>query len=197
MRRALLLLIIFSVALNSFGQKKKKDAKRELPDHVLAAQFIYVTGWHGDDHDWRTPPEERSAIVRVQKAIQTWGRYRLVYYPDQADLMMVVKPGHFGAVQGGVHVGLGGPEYPTPRVGGGAGGTADANPTGMGVGGEGGSPDDYLMIALRPSYQPVESSYIWKASAKNGLEGEKIRLLEDFKRAVDESEKARAAAKKP
>jgi hypothetical protein len=197
MRRALLLLIIFSLASSGFAQKKKKEGKRELPDQVLAAQFIYVTGWHGDDHDWRTPSEERSAIVRVQRAVQTWGRYRLVYYPDQADIMMVVKPGHVGAVQGGIHVGLGGPEYPTPRVGGGAGGTADANPAGMGIGAEGGSPDDYLMIALQPSYQPVQASYIWKASAKDGLDPGKIKLLEDFKRAVEESEKARAAAKKP
>jgi hypothetical protein len=197
MRRALLLLIVVALVLPGLAQKKKKEGKRELPDQVLAAQFIYVTGWHGDDHDWRTPSEERSAIVRVQRAVQTWGRYRLVYYPDQADIMMVVKPGHLGVVQGGVHVGLGGPEYPTPRVGGGAGGTADANPNGLGIGAEGGSPDDYLMISLQPSYQPVEASYIWKTNAKGGLDPGKIKLLEDFKRAVEESEKARAAAKKP
>ena len=91
MRRALLLLIVVALVLPGFAQKKKTEGKRELPDQVLAAQFIYVTGWHGDDHDWRTPSEERSAILRVQRAVQTWGRYRLVYYPDQADIMMVVR----------------------------------------------------------------------------------------------------------
>ena len=209
MRRALLLLIALSLVLPAVGQKKKKEGKRELPDQVLEAQFIYVTGWHGGLYDFRTPPEERSAIMRVQKALDDWPRYRLVYCPEQADIMLVVKPGHLGMAQGGVAVGPGGPEYPpsSTRPCSPSPENLDRNygaqpgdlPTreSLGYGAEGGSPDDYLMLSLRPSYRPMDASFIWRTNAKGGLAPIKIKLLEDFKRAVEESEKARAAAKKP
>ena len=78
MRRFLLFVLLITVLPNAFAQKKKKETQRELPDQVLAAKYIYVTGWHGGLYDFRTPPEERSAIVRVQKALEEWSRYRLV-----------------------------------------------------------------------------------------------------------------------
>ncbi len=196
MRRLLLLVIILSIALISFAQKKK-EPKREIPDAVLAAQYVYVTGWHGDLFDPRTPPEERTAINRVQNAVRDWGRYKLVYRPEQADLMLVVKPGHLGMVQGGVGIGgppLGGPGIdvgtPVPN------GRPSAG-TGVGYGAEAGSPADYLMVSLFPNDSPLDASYIWRRGANNGFQGRKIPLLEEFKKAVAESEKAKAASTKP
>jgi len=194
MRRLLLLALVVSLALSSFAQKKK-DPKRELPDQVLAAQYVYVTGWHGDIYDPRTPAAERTAISRVQNAVRDWGRYKLVYHADEADLMMIVKPGHLGMVQGGI--GLGDPTIgvgtPPPTDG----TSRRSMGTGLGVGGEVGSPDDYLMVSLFPRDDPQQASYAWRRSANNGFQGRKIPLLEEFKQAVSDSEKAKAASGKP
>lgn len=209
MRRILLLAFAFAVAL-SLSAQKKKEQKRELPDQVLVAQYVFVTGWHGGLYDFRTPPEERSAITRVQKAIDDWPRYRLVYCPEQADIMLVVKPGHLGMVQGGMGIGRGGPEYPPAQARPCASapladeidkpetrlGHGDLNRDSLGYGAEGGSPDDFLMVSLRPSYRPMDAAYIWKKSARNGLSG-RLTLLEDFKEAVNLSDNARSAAGKP
>ena len=192
MRRLLLLVVVTSLALCAFAQKKK-DPKRELPDQVLAAQYVYVTGWHGDVFDARLPQEERTAILRVQDAVRAWGRYRLVLSRAEADMMLVIKPGHLGMVQGGVNVG-GPPDVvlgnPNGRPGGSIG-------TGVGYGAEGGSPSDYLMVSMFPNSDPVDASFVWKRSGNNGFVGRKIPLLEEFKKAVEESDKAMAAAKKP
>jgi hypothetical protein len=193
MRRLLLLALVASLALSSLAQKKK-DPKRELPDQVLAAQFIYVTGWHGDLYNPRVPNEERTAVMHVQEAVRAWGRYRLVFRPEQADMMMVVKAGHLGMVQGGISVGsppdvvLG---RPNSRP------DTSTSSTGVGYGGETGNPGDYLMVSMFPAFDPVDASYVWKRSSNNGFVGRKIPLLEEFKKAVDASEKAKAAATKP
>jgi hypothetical protein len=193
MRRILLLALAVSLTLSTSAQKKKVE-QRELPDRVLVAQFVYVTGWHGGVHDFRTPPEEKSAILRVEAAVHEWGRYRLVLIPGDADLMLVVKPGHLGMMQGGVNVG-GGPDVAvgTPPFG---RSTSPAG-TGVGYGVEAGSPDDFLMLSLSPNIDPIHAPYIWKSSSSKGLQGRKIPLFEDLRRAVVESDKAMAASKKP
>jgi hypothetical protein len=208
MRRFLLLVLAVSLSLSASAQKKK-EPKRELPDQVLVARFVYVTGWHGGLYDSRTPPEERSAIMRVQKALDDWPRYRLAYCPEQADIMLVVKPGKLGMVQGGVRVGPGGPEYPPPpskpcfgyseaidRATTGGREMDIMNGQDLGYGAEAGSPDDFLMLTLRPSYRPMNAAYIWKKSARNGFTG-KLTLVEDFKETVNQSDSARAASRKP
>jgi hypothetical protein len=191
MRRILLLALVTSLALSSFAQKKK-EPKRELPDQVLVAQFVYVTGWHGDLYDPRVPSEERTAIVRVQDAVRAWGRYHLVFNRNEADMMLVVKPGHIGMVQGGISVGS-----PPDVVLGNPSGRNVGSSIGTGVGAEAGNPSDYLMVSMFPATDPMDASFIWKRSSNNGFVGRKIPLLEEFKKAVDESERAKAAAGKP
>lgn len=194
MRWFLLVALVLSIVV-SLSAQKKKEQKRELPDQVLAAQYVYVTGWHGDLYDVRTPPEERTAIMRVQTAVRDWGRYHLVFNRSEADMMLVVKPGHLGLVRGGV--GVGGPPdiaVGAPQPNGRASGSIG---TGVGYGGEGGSPGDYLMVSMYPNENPVDATYIWKRSESNGFEGRKIPLLEDFKKAVADSDKAKAASAKP
>ena len=193
MRRFLLLALTTSMALSAFAQKKKEE-KREIPDQVLVARYIYVTGWHGDLYDPRTPPEERTAINRVQTAIHDWGRYRLALGPGQADLMLVVKPGHIGMVQGGVGLGV-------PDIGAGTPPPSSRQPgpfgTAIGYGAEAGNPDDYLMLTLFPTNNPFDATYIWKRRQNNGFQGRKIPLFEEFRKAVEESDKLKDASKKP
>ncbi len=189
MRRFLLLALVLAVALSAVGQKKKKE-KQELPDAVLAAQYVYVTGWHGDEFQFHTLPEERNAIVAVQSAVRNWGRYRLAYHPDQADLMLVVKAGYLGMVQGGVNVGVSGP------IG---GSTGTSTRTGAEYGAEATNPDDYLLVSIMPNADVQGAPYVWRRGQKHGLDNVrgKVPLFEEFRKAVDESDKAKAANKRP
>jgi len=194
MRRFLLLALVSVLALSSFAQKKK-DPKQEIPDQVLVAQYVYVTGWHGDLYDLRTPPEERTAISRVESAVQAWGRYKLVYHPDEADIMLVVKPGHLGVV------GIGGGVGMPPDIGIGTPPPSNRQPgsvgNSIGYGAEAGNPSDYLLVSTSPKDDPVQAPYIWRRGATNGFQGRKIPLLEEFKQAVSDSDKAMSARKKP
>ncbi len=189
MRRFLLLVLIASLALGAFAQKKKKE-KQELPDAVLAARYVYVTGWHGDELQLRSLQEERAAIIAVQNAVRTWGRYHLVFHPEEADLMLVVKPGYLGMLQGGVNVGVG---SPTVGVGG------PQVHTGADYGGEATNPDDYLMVSIMPRVDAQQASFVWRRGQKHGLADVrgKVPLFEEFRKAVDASDRARAANKAP
>lgn len=189
MRRIVLLALIASLAVGAFAQKKKKE-KQELPSAVLAAQYVYVTGWHGDELQFRSLAEERNAIVAVQSAVRNWGRYRIAYRPEEADIMLVVKPGYLGLVQSGVNIGMGGP------VG---GGTGPSVRTGADYGAEATNPDDYLLVSIMPSADVQGASYVWRRGQKHGLDSVrgKVPLFEEFRKAVDASDKARAANKAP
>ncbi len=193
MRRFLLLALVASLALSAFAQKKK-GPKQELPDQVLVAHYVYVAGWHGDLYDPNVPSEERQAINRVQFAVQDWGRYKLVNRAQEADIMIIVKAAKLGMVQGGG--GIGGPDVgigtpqPSIRIGTG-GGRPD-------YGVEGGSGGDALMVSLFPKDDAQSASYVWRRSQANGFQGRgKIPLLEELKKSVSESEKAKAANGKP
>ena len=188
MRRFLVVAVAVVVGLSAFAQKKKQ--KQELPDAVLVAQYVYVTGWHGDELQFRSLQEERAAIIAVQDAVRAWGRYHLVFHPDEADLMLVVKPGYLGMVQSGVNVGVG---SPTVGVGG------PQVRTGTDYGAEATNPDDYLMVSIMPKADAQQASYIWRRGQKHGLDDVrgKVALFEEFRKTVDESDRVRAANKKP
>ncbi len=188
MRRVIAALVLALVTLSTFAQKKQKQ---ELPDAVLTARYVYVTGWHGNELEFHSLPEERDAIFAVQSALKQWGRYHVVYHVGDADLMLVVKPGYFGMVQGGVNVGTGGMGTP-PN---GTGGTR----VGTDVGGEVTNPDDFLLVSTAPTANAQDASYIWRHSQRHGLtvvQG-KVPLFDEFRKAVDASDKARAARKNP
>ena len=193
MRRLLLLSVVFAVALTSSAQKKKKP---ELPQAVLVAQYVYVTGWHGDATDLRVPPQERAAIAKVQAALDQWHRYRVVNSPTQADLMLVVRVGNLGLTKGGP--GIGGVDMPPGTVG--VGIPSPGGRTGVGgpYGGAdiGSDSDDMLMVSLNPQESPDDAPAIWQRRTRNGFMG-RPSLVEEFKKSVEQSEKAIADSKKP
>jgi hypothetical protein len=61
-----------------------------FPKVLINARYVYVTSYDGDQYDPRLLPEDREAIANVQDAIQKWGRYALVYRPEQADMVLMV-----------------------------------------------------------------------------------------------------------
>lgn len=182
MRRCLVLVIAVSFVLPAVAKKKKSD----LPMAVVAAQFVYVTSYHGDAYDPRTSAEERAAINKVADALRAWGKYRVVLQPEGADLMLIVKPGAIAESRVGVDVGTD-PNYP---------GVAIGRP-GIGVGQRTGvdmssTPDDMLMVSLSPQDGADSAPIIWRRSARHGLWGNKPTLVEAFREAVDQAAKDNA-----
>jgi hypothetical protein len=61
-----------------------------FPGTLVNARFVYVTSYDGDQFDPNLLSEDRQAIASVQDAIQKWGKFSLVYEPQQADIVMMV-----------------------------------------------------------------------------------------------------------
>jgi hypothetical protein len=61
-----------------------------FPGTLVNARFVYVTSYDGDQFDPNLLPEDRQAISSVQDAIQKWGKFTLVYQPNQADIVLMV-----------------------------------------------------------------------------------------------------------
>jgi predicted Zn-dependent protease len=51
---------------------------------------VYVTSYDGDQFDINLFPEDAKAIAAVQNAIQSWGKFVVVYKPGQADIVLMV-----------------------------------------------------------------------------------------------------------
>jgi hypothetical protein len=89
MKRAWWLLAIFLVVLTcsaAFAQEPKV-----MPQLVVHARFVYVTSYDGPPWSGNVLPEDRQAVSDVQDGIMKWGRYTLVYWPGEADLILVVQ----------------------------------------------------------------------------------------------------------
>jgi len=61
-----------------------------FPGTLVNARYVYVTSYDGDQFDSNLLPEDRQAISSVQDAIQKWGKFTLVYQPQQADIVLMV-----------------------------------------------------------------------------------------------------------
>jgi hypothetical protein len=181
MRRIVVSCPVIALLLitSGFAQKKKANG---MPQQVVVAQFMYVTSFHGDRFDPRTFPEDRQAIANMEEAIQAWHKYRLVSRPEDADIMLVVRPARAASARVGVGI---------PPIDSRGGGIDTGRPStgGLGVGTDITSvPDDTLMVSLQPDRDPSAASFIWRRSQRNGLQGQKPALFEQFKKAVLEAE---------
>lgn len=181
MRRFAVIAFVLLLSLFAFSQKKDKK-KSEMPQIIVTAQFVYVTSWHGDLYDVRNlTPDDRQAIINVQDALKKWKHYRLVSFPQDADITLIVRPGALGMVQG--RVGIGTP-FPTGRTPGAGSGQIQLDPT-FRV--EGGNPNDELLVAVGGVREPTTSSFFWRRSARNGFSAPNVSLVETFKKDVEEA----------
>src|ERR1700736_1128298 len=62
----------------------------KFPGTLVNARYVYVTSYDGDQYDLNLLPEDRQAISSVQDALQKWGKFTLVYQPNQADIVLMV-----------------------------------------------------------------------------------------------------------
>ena len=85
---AAIMLMVFAVAAYAAPSQYSTPS---FPKSLINAKYVYVTSYDGDQFDQRLLPEDRQAIASVQDAIQKWGRYVVVYRPENADIVLVVQ----------------------------------------------------------------------------------------------------------
>lgn len=179
MRRACFyssLVLILASTLQA--QKRDKDPTAGFPRALLSARFVYVTSISGGEFNASTYPEDRAAIETVQDALQKWGRYTLVYKPEDADLIFNVRAGREVEARAGVRVTSGSPP---------AAGTGGRSSIGGIVGANVGPADDYVEILMPIPTERVNvnrATMLWHRIRHNGL-GDGAPLIEEFRREAD------------
>jgi hypothetical protein len=200
------------VALAGMANAKKKE-KAYLPDFVLKAQTVLVVILPDAGEPMNDPFANRKAQEEVEKALMKWGRYRLALDTDTADLVIGVRKGTGQAANPTIN---GGPVDSRPgtvettdnqiRIGGQQGRPPSTSQAGdaSGMGGqsspndrphrgmEAGAQDDIFMVFQGGVQYPLDNPAVWKYIAKDGLKPPGVAAVEQFRKAVQESEKAAA-----
>ena len=174
-RVSIYLFVVLFVASSCLAKEKETLFK------VIAnAKYVMVTSEFGSNgSDPRITMEDRQAIGDVQDAIQTWGRYTLVYNRNAADLVIVVRRGRQGEARSGLVIGQTQPNRLPPHIS-----TIDdeRQQDVMGSGQD--------LLAVYNARQSLDSAPLWQERDADGLKAPEMRLVKDFRRKVD------AAAKK-
>ena len=200
----LLLLAVISIAPVQAKNKKKQ----QLPDVVLNAQRVLVVIRPHAAEPLTNPRANSTARDEVERAISKWHRFDLVMESSTADLVIAVSKGHTGGptinnspndrpivFQSGGIPGAG------ARIGGRQGQPPDLTASGPGsqergpqLGSQVGPSEDMFEVYLGGMDYPLDAPPIWRYSAKNALDGPQVDAVEQFRKAIEESEKQR---KKP
>jgi hypothetical protein len=197
----LFLLCLFVIA--PFAEAKNKN-KQTLPDYVLNAETVYVSIYPDAGEPVTNPTANRTAQDDVERALTKWGRFRLVQDPQIADLVIAVRTGHAGGPT------ISNSPLDTPplviqqgdgniRVGGQKGRPGDLEDTGPirsddgrpRISSEIGPAEDMFAVYRGRIEYPLDSAPVWRYMAKNALKGPQTTAIEEFKKALTESEKQR------
>lgn len=192
-----LLLLATGAGCSAWAKSPKKS---EIPHIVCNASYVYVRTMDGDVILPRVLPEDRDAASRVEDQLTRWNRYVLVYQPQQADLIFVVRTGRIATAQGNVGAGHGavipgarpapdptdasqGPEDPSQstRTPGGIGPNSS-----LGAGCSVGPPDDLLALYAKPGNVDAQTP-LWEHTLKDGLAAPDVPLFEQLRTAIDQS----------
>src|SRR5579872_6948828 len=139
--QAALGLTIFLLCSPMLAQKQKV-----FPKLLAVARYAYVETQFGPIDatvlDGRVTNEDREAVARVERAIQSWGHYQLTAKPSEAEVIFVARPGRLATVNSTGHVSTGNfPAGQQPRQ--------RSTTTGITYGAEAGPPQDYLAVYVK------------------------------------------------
>ena len=199
-RRSFLMLLLFLILHPPTNAKEQK--KQILPDSVLRAERVLVVIRPDAGEPLTTPAVNRTARENVEKALMKWGRYQLVIDAQTADLIFALRKGHAGGptiknspsdnppvvsdrIDGAGRLGVGigrPPDLARP----GMGGPGSAGPH---VGDEVGPAEDILEVYRGGSEYPLDAPPIWRYQGKDALNEPRVEAVEQFKKALPESEK--------
>jgi len=162
--------VLGSVAVASAGlQAGERPVPREIADaRYVALAFdvgdALIAEWAPDDP--RVWPDDRDRLATLRTEIESWGRYKVVSRPGQAELVI--------AIRGGRGMTLGGGTAPMPKT------TSDRQ-TGRTFRGEAGSSEDALFVYSSMS----RGTPLWRGQMAGGLSGSPSPLFERLRADVD------------
>ena len=178
--------------------------KQVLPDYVLQAQTVAVVLMPDAGESVTDPAANRAAELNVEKALLKWGRYRVIPDALTADLIVAVRKGYAGgpAVSSApidTRPVILQPSPGTIYVGGQQGAPPDLTqhpqpgpePPGPTISHEAGSAEDTFELFFGGVEYPLDSAPIWRYMAKDALDAPKVHAVEQFRKAVADSEKQR------
>jgi len=188
-RISIVLLLLLPLARHIDARNKKKQL---LPDYVLRAERVLVVIQPDAGEPLTSPTANRTAQEEVEKAIMKWGRFHLAVDAHDADLIITVRKGNKG---GPVinHSPLDNrpvilqPTDDGIRVGGRqGGGPRDSGPN---MGAQIGSFEDSFEVYRGGVNDPLNTSPVWRYTAKDSLDAPPVAAVEQFRKAIEESEK--------
>jgi hypothetical protein len=201
--RASVVLLLLSLLSAPQAQAKNKK-KQLLPEDVLRAERVLVVIHPEAGEPLTNPRANRTAQEEVEKAIMKWGRFKLVMDAQTADLVIAVRKGHAngptirnspsddrpvigqqtdGEIRVGVQRGRP-PDLTDP----GFGGSERRRPH---TTNEVGPSEDAFEVYRGGVEYPLDMSPVWRYMAKNALDGPQVDAVEQFRKAIAESEEQR------
>lgn len=199
-RVSIVFLVLLLLVVSGLDAKNKK--KQLLPEYVLRAERVLVVV-HPDAGEAVTHPlANRGALDDVERAITKWGRFRLVMDPQIADLIIAVRKGNkSGPIISHSPVDnrpvILQPGIPDARVGVQRGNPPDLTEPLPGVPRDRGpqlesqiiSSDDTFEVYRGGGEYPLDTSPVWRYIAKDSLNPPQVAAVEQFRKAIEESEK--------
>ena len=171
---------------------------------MLNAQTVLVVITPDAGEPVTNPTANSTAQDNVEKALMRWNRFRLVVEPETADLIVAVRKGHAGGPiisnsptdnrpvvfqpnDGDARVGAqrGSPPGLTDP---GLGGPQDRGPH---ISNQIGSSEDTFEVYRGGVEYPLDAAPVWRYIAKNALDAPQVTAIEQFRKAVIDSEKQR------
>jgi hypothetical protein len=193
-------MVLLLLPLLSVPDAAKNKKKQLLPEDVLRAEKAVVVIHPGEP--LTNPRANRTAQEEVEKAITKWGRFKLVMDAQTADLVIAVRKGHANgpttrnsptddrSVSGQQ------PDFrvgdlrdrPPDRTDHGFGGSEARRPL---ILNEDGPSEDILEVYRGGVKYPLDRSPVWRYTAKDALNGPQVDAVEQFRKAIAESEEQR------
>lgn len=194
------LILLFAPQIHAKNKKKQL-----LPDYVLRAQYVLIVIPPDAGEALTNPRENRTAQDDVERAMVKWGRFRLATNPQDADLIIAVRKGNKSGpiishspvdnrpdiFRPGIADASVGPEPPhgppnlTQPVPGGYGNR------GPQLGNQIGSSEDTFEVYMGRGEYPLDAPALWRYTAKDSLNAPQVDAVEQFRKAIEETEKQR------
>jgi len=205
MSRAVAVLLILLVAV-SLSFSKDKKSHPPLPPDVLRAETAFVVIAPDAGEPLTDPRANARARDEVERALMKWHRFELVPDARDADLVFSVRKGTGDAISPTIRGGpmdqrpvIFQPNDGDPRVGGQQGRPPDLSQQDPidrqpHVGTEYGPANDTMEVyrGKNQGGRPLDSPPVWRYIAKDGLQSPNVPAVDQFRKAMDATEKAAA-----
>jgi hypothetical protein len=222
-RGASLIAIGLTMGVPVLSVLAKSKQEKTLPVYVLMAHTVAVMVDPAAGVDPGDPRANQVAQKDVETALANWGRYMPVMAAQEADMVIVIRKGNGKMVNdtindprqnsrvgvinpttNGVQIGAQHGQLPNGQIPGQTSATDEPPPPSQSAGAHapGGSQTevgdglDSFLVYEGHKANPADWPAAWRRDEKNGLHSHDVPVVDEFRKAVAEADKA-AAAKKP